>query len=49
MIKVKICANRSIEDASNYDEFYAPIFRLMLYDNITELKQYFSNKIYKED
>lgn len=37
------------EDTSNYDEFYAPIFRVMLYDNITELKQYFSNKIYKEE
>lgn len=37
------------EDSSNYDEFYAPIFRVMLYNNITELKQYFSNKIYKEE
>ncbi len=37
------------EDNSNYDEFYAPVFRIMLYNNITELKQYFSNKRYKEE
>lgn len=37
------------ESLDNYDEFYAPIFRIMLYDDINELKKYFSSKTYKEE
>lgn len=37
------------EDSSNYDEFYGPVFRIMLYNNDAELKQYFSNNTYKRE
>lgn len=37
------------EDSHNYDEFYGPVFRIMLYNNVTELKQYFSNITYKQE
>lgn len=34
---------------SNYDEYYAPVFRIMLYDNVNDLKKYFSNQKYKDE
>ena len=34
---------------SNYEEYYAPVFRIMLYENINDLKKYFSNQRYKEE
>lgn len=34
---------------SNYEEYYAPVFRIMLYDNINDLKKYFSNQKYKDE
>lgn len=37
------------DDASNYNEFYGPVFRIMLYNNDVELKQYFSNPLYKQE
>ena len=33
----------------NYDEYYAPVFRIMLYDNVNDLKKYFSNQKYKDE
>lgn len=36
-------------DKSTYNEFYAPIFRIMIYDNETELKKYFSEQKYREE
>lgn len=34
---------------SNYEEYYAPVFKIMLYDNTNDLKKYFSNQRYKEE
>lgn len=34
---------------SNYEEYYAPVFRIMLYDNVNDLKKYFSNQKYKKE
>lgn len=34
---------------TNYEEYYAPIFRILLYESELDLKKYFSNKKYKEE
>ena len=36
-------------DKNTYSEFYAPIFRIMLYDNESDLIKYFSEQKYKEE
>lgn len=37
------------DNQDNYDEYYAPIFRIITYNNISELRKYFSHQIYKEE
>lgn len=45
-----IIVTKKISDSKfNYDEYYAPVFRIMLYDNINDLKKYFSNQKYKDE
>lgn len=36
-------------DKNTYSEFYAPIFRIMIYENISDLKKYFSEQKYKDE
>lgn len=36
-------------DKDTYSEFYAPIFRIMIYENISDLKKYFSEQQYKDE
>lgn len=45
---VIISKKLKIED-DTYNEYYAPIFRLMVYDNMLDIKQYFSNARYKDE
>lgn len=34
---------------SNYEEYYAPVFRIMLFENENDLKKYFSSVRYREE
>lgn len=44
-----IITKKLTDDCSNYKEYYAPIFRIMLYESNLDLKKYFSNKMYKDE
>lgn len=44
-----IIAKNLSDNYNIYDEYYAPIFRIFLYTNNTDLKKYFSNKRYKDE
>lgn len=34
---------------SNYKEYYAPVFKIMIFENENDLKMYFSNRKYKDE
>lgn len=45
---VVICKDIKI-DRDTYNEYYAPVFRLMVFDTVSDLKSYFSQTKYKEE
>ena len=44
-----VIVKKITDDPHNYEEFYAPIFRVMIYSDISDLKKYFSRSEYKQE